>query len=245
MQDLKHLYIKMKRFKRPFMIIIAVILMLDIWIWVPNAKASTNITIGETNILNYDDSGNGNLLVAQRTALPQAGTLTSISFFVRTASGRLQLGIYNEASGEPNHLIASTPVFTPVAGWNTVSLSPISLAPGYYWLAYLPESSSLGFQADLSSGSARWFSSSFGSMPVTFSSSSSSGTDHWSFYATLTASPSSTPTVTPTPTILPTIAPTPTPTPGSGYVYPLKTSANHRYLVDQNGVPFLVVGDSP
>jgi hypothetical protein len=27
--------------------------------------------------------------------------------------------------------------------------------------------------------------------------------------------------------------------------YPLKVSANHRYLVDQNNVPFLIVGDSP
>lgn len=33
----------------------------------------------------------------------------------------------------------------------------------------------------------------------------------------------------------------------SGYrpVYPLKVSANHRYLVDQNNQPFLIVGDSP
>lgn len=27
--------------------------------------------------------------------------------------------------------------------------------------------------------------------------------------------------------------------------YPLKLSANHRYLVDQAGTPFLIVGDSP
>src|SRR3974377_896324 len=30
-----------------------------------------------------------------------------------------------------------------------------------------------------------------------------------------------------------------------GYVLPLKLSANKRYLVDQNGKPFLIVGDSP
>jgi hypothetical protein len=27
--------------------------------------------------------------------------------------------------------------------------------------------------------------------------------------------------------------------------YPLKASANNRYLVDQNNTPFLMVGDSP
>src|ERR1700761_630865 len=29
------------------------------------------------------------------------------------------------------------------------------------------------------------------------------------------------------------------------YVLPLKVSANHRYLVDQNNVPFMIVGDAP
>src|SRR6266436_2991547 len=30
-----------------------------------------------------------------------------------------------------------------------------------------------------------------------------------------------------------------------GPVYPLRASANNRYLVDQNNTPFLMVGDSP
>ncbi len=45
-----------------------------------------------------------------------------------------------------------------------------------------------------------------------------------------------TPTPTPTPS-----GPTPTP---AAPVYPLKASANKRYLVDQNNVPFLIIGDS-
>ena len=28
-------------------------------------------------------------------------------------------------------------------------------------------------------------------------------------------------------------------------VYPVKVSANHRYLVDQNNAPFLIMGDCP
>ena len=31
----------------------------------------------------------------------------------------------------------------------------------------------------------------------------------------------------------------------SSPVYPVKVSANHRYLVDQNNTPFLIVGDTP
>ena len=34
-------------------------------------------------------------------------------------------------------------------------------------------------------------------------------------------------------------------TAASGYQLPLKTSSNNRYLVDQNGTPFLIMGDSP
>ena len=33
--------------------------------------------------------------------------------------------------------------------------------------------------------------------------------------------------------------------PAAAPAYPLKVSANHRYLVDQNNMPFLMVGDSP
>src|SRR5262249_44087228 len=34
-------------------------------------------------------------------------------------------------------------------------------------------------------------------------------------------------------------------TPADAAVYPLQQSVNGRYLVDQNGVPFLIVGDAP
>ena len=37
----------------------------------------------------------------------------------------------------------------------------------------------------------------------------------------------------------------PPPTPTSPAAFPLKASANRRYLVDQNGVPVLIMGDSP
>src|SRR5947199_8573243 len=41
-----------------------------------------------------------------------------------------------------------------------------------------------------------------------------------------------------------TTVPTTTTTP-TGSAFPLRVSSNGRYLVDQNDVPFLMVGDSP
>ncbi|MFN8487877.1 MAG: DUF4038 domain-containing protein [Caldilineaceae bacterium] len=75
---------------------------------------------------------------------------------------------------------------------------------------------------------------------------------------TNTPAPSNTPTVTvtgtpPTATNTPvltvtvtatSVSPTPTSTLSSGFIYPLKASANGHYFVDQNNVPFLLKGDS-
>ena len=40
-------------------------------------------------------------------------------------------------------------------------------------------------------------------------------------------------------------ADSPKPNDSQPAAYPLKLSANHRYLVDQKNHPFLIVGDSP
>src|SRR5204863_500920 len=57
---------------------------------------------------------------------------------------------------------------------------------------------------------------------------------------TLTPSPTVTSTSTASPTSTSTSTPTPPP-PGPG----VQASTNRRYLLDQNNVPFLMVGDSP
>ena len=146
----------------------------------PNPQPT--IKMGETNILSENDSGNGGLIVAYQTSLSQTATLQSLSFYVAQASGRLQLGVYSDTNGNPGSLIVSTGLFTPAVGWNTQSVNSTSLPAGNYWLAYKPENSSLAFRM-ARTGNAKWYTSSFGSMPQTFSSSANGGAYHWSFYA--------------------------------------------------------------
>jgi hypothetical protein len=64
---------------------------------------------------------------------------------------------------------------------------------------------------------------------------------------TATPAPSPTPTPpSPSPSPTPSPTPTPTPTPPPGPVaFPLAISANRRHLVDANGQPFLIHGDTP
>src|SRR5690242_12425354 len=73
------------------------------------------VTMGESSVLSGDDSGNGNLLLAQSSLLTQPGTVESLSFYVGTPAGSLVLAIYDQddTSGGPGQLLASTRPFTP------------------------------------------------------------------------------------------------------------------------------------
>jgi len=148
---------------------------------------SSTFTIGETNILSTDFSGYGNWLIAQRTTLGQTGTILSMSFYVKTPSGNLRLGIYDATgpNGGPGALKAQTAGFTPVSGWNTQNvISQVSLPPGTYWLAFLMSSDTMVIKA-AASGQAKGYTYYYGPLPATFSTSPTSDTYHWSFYATL------------------------------------------------------------
>jgi hypothetical protein len=155
-----------------------------------SAQAQSVITIGETSVLSAGDNDNSNLLLAQSAALAQAATIQSLSFYVTAARGSLILGIYDATgpNGGPGVLKASTNSFTPVTGWNAAKVvTPISLAAGNYWLAYLPGSNSLGFTKTNASGNCAYYGYTFGSLPSKFSASPTSCTPTtWSFYATLT-----------------------------------------------------------
>jgi len=130
-------------------------------------------------------SGLGNRLVAQQVTLPESATIQSLSYYVATAGGQLRLGIYNNSGNAPGTLVAQTAAFTPVAGWNTQTvLTPSLLPAGTYWLAFLPQNNGLAGRV-VPSGAGRHYSYTFGTLPGTFSSSSTSGAFHFSFYATL------------------------------------------------------------
>ena len=163
--------------------------LLSVMILLGSAHAASVITMGETAVLSIKDGGNGNLLIAQKAALAQTATVQSLSFYVTTASGNLILGIYDATgpNGGPGALKASTRSFTPVTGWNTaLVVTPVSLAVGNYWLAYLPSSYGLGFVR--TTGSCYWYSYTFNSLPSKFSASAAGCPGAWSFYATLTLS---------------------------------------------------------
>ena len=138
--------------------------------------------------MSVTDSNNGNKLVAQPATLSQTATIRSLSFYVTTASGNLRLGIYDATGpgGGPGAKKAETASITPTTGWNTANvITPVSLPPGTYWLAYLASSNSLKFKGENTGGNSRLYPFTFGPMPATFSTAPGSSVWRWSLYATL------------------------------------------------------------
>ena len=154
---------------------------------VPGSKLAL-FTIGETTIQATVDSGNGDLVLAQDVTLAQDANLEKLSFYVETAVGDLRLGIYDDTgpSGGPGNLLAETGAFTPAVGWNTQSITPLALTAGVYWLAYCPSSNSLAFRSSgTGSGHFDYGAWPFGPLPAVFSTTPTTGADHWSFYGTM------------------------------------------------------------
>jgi hypothetical protein len=172
--------------------------------------AAQALTMGEANKLAGRDSGNANLLIAQKASLSQNATLQSLSFYVNQGAGKLRLGVYDASgpNGGPGKKLAEGAEITPVLGWNQVQVSPLNLVAGTYWLAYLPSSNSLGF-ADASNGSFVYYRYKYGAMASTFSATPSKGSAHWSFYASLSTAPVSTDPVPPPVTSSPPPPPPP------------------------------------
>lgn len=152
---------------------------------------ATNILIGETNILDNDDSGNADLVVTQQATLAQQATLKSLTFHVVAVAGKLRLGIYDATGPDdgPGQLKAETDEINPVVGWNTANVkTPVMLSAGTYWLAYAPSDNGLTFKrAGDGTGNFAIMQSPYGPLPATFTDQPQTDTDHWSFYATLSS----------------------------------------------------------
>ena len=147
----------------------------------------TKFTMGEVDIQAGNDSGNGDLLLAQKTTLGQPGELQSLSFYAITAVGDLRLGVYSDNAGTPDALLAVCAPITPAVGWNTVNVvAPVALAAGTYWLAYCPSDNGLHFANNGAAiGNFAFFTFPYAALPATFDPTPTTGTDQWSFYGTL------------------------------------------------------------
>lgn len=146
-----------------------------------------SVDFGDNTILATDD-GNFGSLTGQQAVLGTAGTLQTLSVYVKpgtSAGGNMTLGCYSESGGNPSVKLAQTPSFATVDGWNTVNVqTPVALAAANYWLAYEQDTSGIVVKV---TGSGNFSQISFAynaTLPDPFGGTSSSGF-HWSLYGTV------------------------------------------------------------
>jgi uncharacterized protein (DUF2141 family) len=117
-----------------------------VWTTVQYTTSTSTVTVnGGTNTGTFGTTSNagatngGGLagyIVATKYTLSQAGTVTQVAVYA-IQSGNVKAAIYADNSGTPGNLLAANNVVTAVrAGWTTISIGPVSLAAGTYWIAF-------------------------------------------------------------------------------------------------------------
>lgn len=145
---------------------------------------SSTVIIGDRNIESSPNGLNSGRLNATKYTLSESAIIQSLSIYVNTAAGNVRMGFYADNAGVPGALLASTPQFTPVAGWNTSSVTtPILLPAGSYWLAFQPSSDVFQSAYNGSAGTLRYADRAYGALPAAFPSGTAA-TGATSLYAT-------------------------------------------------------------
>jgi len=160
-----------------------------------------------------------------RMVAGRSGTAHSLRLYVDASSSAsgLVLGLYSEAAGHPDALLASAPAEAVPGAWNTAWLeSGVPIEAGRaYWLAILnPGPGTLVWRDRAGARELAQTTPAIGALPATWTSYDG----HWHVDGHVSGgawadrrdepepTPTPTPTATPSPTPTPTATPTPTPT---------------------------------
>lgn len=132
------------------------------------------------------DSGNTNTAIGSKFTNATTGNVVSLSMYITTVAGQLNLGIYEDNGfNAPHTKIAETGLFTPTTGWNTVSIgTPVAVTPGSYWLAFAGTDGGLEYPAFFAAPGYFNTSSLPGEIPVSWTSVGG-GSAHWAIYASV------------------------------------------------------------
>lgn len=152
-------------------------------------SSQVTIIIGDQDTSpTWIDNSGAHHLIAQLTTLPQNATLKELWIYFSNVAGTVQIGIYDAlgTNGHPKNLKKATPSFTPVVGWNKLTVSGPALPAANYWLTFLPTDIWLSYPTDFNNGLCVWKTNVAGNMPNTFPSSlSGSRVCQRPFYAVL------------------------------------------------------------
>lgn len=147
---------------------------------VTSATPSATGTFGTTSNAGTYPGATGNYVVATKYSLNQAGTVTQVSVYA-SYSGNVKAAIYADKSGTPGNLLVANNAPTAVSAgqWTTITIGPIDLAPGTYWIAFNGDRNNLRVYKNGGTGQAAYVSYAFSKdMPTSWTPSAYQNVDY-------------------------------------------------------------------
>ena len=119
---------------------------------------------GDTNVEPYPaiiTSGSTHFVYFSPFTTPPGGlTVQSLSIYISTSNGNLDMAIYADSGGSPSgspQVDSGLVAMGPSGAWETISVSPYHLSPStQYWIAVLFTSGSAYLRYNPASGTVRW-----------------------------------------------------------------------------------------
>ncbi len=160
-------------------------------------SAPSTGTFGKTTVGASSDTAVANRKRVNRYSVSSSVSVTKLTIYLQqggsSGTQTLEGVIYADSGGSPGALIAVsnqlTFASTNTAGWYDLPFStPVSLAPGNYWIGFMSGSTSyvVGFRYDSVSGARLYNANTYSSGPSNPFGSASSDSEQISLYATYT-----------------------------------------------------------
>jgi hypothetical protein len=156
------------------------------------------VVLGDTNLEDYSDSNPSGTAEAFPVRALATGQVTSLSVYLDSSNSAqtVWVGMYTNANGHPQALLANGLISRPVAGqWNSATLSPVQVKGGTsYWLALLGVNGVVHFRDRNSKCSSETGGqTNLGSLPATWTTGSRWPTCIASMFETGNVTPGSVP----------------------------------------------------
>jgi hypothetical protein len=114
------------------------------------SPTATQCTTRGASAYDTDFALNG-AMIAQAITLSAPATLRSINFrlyLAPTPGIQAKVGVYSDSSNYPQTLVTVSTPTAPTNGWNQISVAPVSLAAGSYWMTLEPVGGPLDYSCN-------------------------------------------------------------------------------------------------
>ena len=102
-----------------------------------NCNIGNEYIMGDATNIVSGSSGNTHYLQLLPLSLSNTGNLTGLGYTGINSNGQIRMALYDDLNNAPNNLLAETAIEDFDFGKQTLSVTPVTLSPGNYWISYM------------------------------------------------------------------------------------------------------------